>query len=93
MLLHLRGKVTRMASPLDPEALAMRQLAGIFASPERYEQAQRLARRGQRFFMHRGVIDHLPGMLAGWTTARDLAPVPEQSFRDWWRERQKGDEA
>ena len=92
VLLHLRGKVTEQASPLDPEALAMRELAHIFASPKRYEQAQQLARSGQRLFMHRGVIDHLPGMLAGWSTARDLAPVPKQSFRDWWRERQKGDQ-
>ncbi len=93
VLLHLRGEVVRQASPLNPEALAMRQLARIFASPTSYERAQRLARRGQRFFMHGGVIDHLPGMLKGWTTARDLVPVPRQSFRDWWRERQKGDQA
>ncbi len=89
VLLHLRGEVTRHASPLHPEALAMRELAHIFASPKRYERAQQLARRGQRFFVHGGVINHLPGMLAGWTTARDLAPIPKQSFRDWWRERQK----
>src|SRR5947209_12789228 len=89
VLLHLRGEVTRHASPLQPEALAMRELAHIFASPKRYERAQQLARRGQRFFVHGGVINHLPGMLAGWTTARDLAPIPKQSFRDWWRERKK----
>ncbi|HEV2580712.1 MAG TPA: lactate utilization protein LutB domain-containing protein, partial [Ktedonobacteraceae bacterium] len=89
VLLHLRGKVTQQASPLNPEALAMRQLARVFASPKRYEQAQRLARRGQRFFMHGDVIDHLPGMLKGWTTARDLAPIPKASFRDWWRARQQ----
>jgi L-lactate dehydrogenase complex protein LldF len=88
VLLHLRGEVTRQASPLNPEALAMRELAHIFASPRRYEQAQGLARHGQGLFMHGGVIDYLPGMLAGWTTARDLAPVARQSFRDWWRERQ-----
>jgi L-lactate dehydrogenase complex protein LldF len=93
VLLHLRGEVVRQASPLNPEALAMRQLARVFASPTSYERAQRLARRGQRFFMHGDVIDHLPGMLKGWTTARDLVPVPRQSFRDWWRERQKGDQA
>ena len=93
VLLHLRGEVVRQASPLNPEAVAMRQLARVFASPTSYERAQRLARRGQRFFMHGGVIDHLPGMLKGWTTARDLVPVPRQSFRDWWRERQKGDKA
>ena len=89
VLLYLRGEVTQKASSLNPEAVAMRQLASIFASPVRYERAQRLARRGQRFFMHGGVIDHLPGILAGWTTARDLAPVPRQSFRDWWRARQQ----
>jgi len=90
VLLHLRGEVTQQASPLNPEALAMRELARIFVSPERYERAQRLARHGQRFFMHGGVIDHLPGIFSGWTTARDLASVPKQSFRDWWRARQKG---
>jgi L-lactate dehydrogenase complex protein LldF len=90
VLLHLRGEITQKASPLNAEALAMRELAHIFASPKRYEQAQQLARHGQRIFMHKGVIDHLPGMLAGWSTARDLAPVPRQSFREWWRERQKG---
>jgi len=89
VLLHLRGEVTRHASPLYPEALAMRELAHIFASPKQYEQTQQLARCGQRLFVHGGVITHLPGILAGWTTARDLAPIPKQSFRDWWRERQK----
>jgi L-lactate dehydrogenase complex protein LldF len=89
VLLHLRGEVTRHASPFYPEALVMRELAHIFASPERYERAQRLAHHGQRFFMHGGVIDHLPGTFSGWTTARDLAPVPKQSFRDWWRARKK----
>ncbi len=92
VLLHLRGEVTRHASPFNAEALAMRQLAAIFASPKRYEHAQQLARRGQRFFIHGGVIDHLPGLLSGWTTARDLLPIPNQSFREWWRERQKGDQ-
>ena len=90
VLLHLRGEVTQKASPLNAEAVAMRELARIFVSPQRYERAQHLARRGQRVFMHGGVIDHLPGMFSGWTTARDLAPVPRQSFRDWWRVRQKG---
>jgi L-lactate dehydrogenase complex protein LldF len=89
VLLHLRGEVTRHASPLNPEALAMRELAYIFARQQRYERAQRLARRGQGIFVRQGVINHLPGMLSGWTAARDLSPVPKQSFRDWWRARQK----
>jgi len=88
VLLHLRGEVTQRASPLDPEAVAMRQLANVFASPKSYERAQRLGRYGQRVFMRNGVIDHLPGMLAGWSSARDLAPLPKQTFREWWRARQ-----
>jgi L-lactate dehydrogenase complex protein LldF len=92
VLLHLRGQVIEQTSSLSGEALAMRGLARIFANPRRYELAQRLARRGQRLFVHQGTIDRLPGILAGWSTARDLAPIPQQSFREWWRERQKGEE-
>jgi L-lactate dehydrogenase complex protein LldF len=94
VLIHLRGEAVRAAerSPLnriDPEVAAMRLLARVFANPQRYERAQRLGRTGQRLFMRGGVIDHLPGMLAGWTAARDLRPIPQQSFREWWRQRQK----
>ncbi len=90
VLLHLRGQVVRsqqrhVTKRLDPEHIAMRVLAGIFASPQRYERAQRLGRLGQHLVMHHGVIDSLPGMLSGWTSLRDLNPLPRQSFRDWWR--------
>jgi L-lactate dehydrogenase complex protein LldF len=34
------------------------------------------------------MITKLPGMLGGWTQARDLHPIPKQSFRQWWRERE-----
>jgi len=89
VLLHLRGQVGASAGSWNPEAVAMRQLAAIFASPTRYERAQRLGRVGQRVFVHDGVIDHLPGPLAGWSQARDLQPLPKQSFREWWRERHR----
>ena len=89
VLLHLRGEVTQQARPLDPEALAMRRLAAIFTHPKRYERAQRLAHAGQRFFIHDGAIDRLPGLLAGWTRARDLMPLPTQTFREWWRLRER----
>ena len=32
-------------------------------------------------------IHRLPGELGGWTTSRDVKPVPDQTFREWWRER------
>jgi L-lactate dehydrogenase complex protein LldF len=89
VLLHLRGQVAERAGPLTPEAVAMRQLASIFASTARYERAQKLARLGQRAFVRDGAIDRLPGPLAGWSRARDLQPIPRQTFRDWWRQRDR----
>jgi L-lactate dehydrogenase complex protein LldF len=80
VLLHLRGEVTHHAGPLDSEAVVMRQLARIFASSKRYERAQRLGRLGQGLFIHDGVIDRLPGVLAGWPRARpDTAPQTDPS--------------
>jgi L-lactate dehydrogenase complex protein LldF len=82
VLIHLRGRVVReVHGARDPEDLAMRTVAKVFGGRRRFEAAQRLARRGQ------GPLSKLPGPLAGWTAMRDLPEVPEQSFREWWRER------
>ena len=86
VLLHLRGRIASRKGALDPEALAMRSLARIFAEPRRYERAQKLGRLGQGMFVHGGVITRLPGPLAGWSSARDLLPLPRRTFREWWRQ-------
>jgi L-lactate dehydrogenase complex protein LldF len=94
VLIHLRGRVVREKQDRDdphawpePEALAMKFLAGVFSDPARYERAQRLGRFGQRFLMRGGYIEHLPGPLAGWTAMRDVYPVASETFREWWRSR------
>jgi L-lactate dehydrogenase complex protein LldF len=94
VLVHLRGQVVRQKQGRDdphawpdPEALAMKLLAGVFADPARYERAQKLGRFGQRFLMRGGTIEHLPGPLAGWTAMRDVYPVAGETFREWWRSR------
>ena len=93
VLVHLRGRVVRhkqdMGGPrskLDPENVAMQTVARVFSDPRLYEQAQRFARVGQWPFARGGSIGRLPGRLAGWTAVRDLKPIPEQSFREWWRQ-------
>ena len=48
-----------------------------------------MARFGQWPFVHKDMISKLPGMLGGWTQARDLRPIPRQSFRQWWRKRER----
>jgi L-lactate dehydrogenase complex protein LldF len=98
VLVHLRGRVVRHKQDrggprgkLDPENVAMQTIARVFSDPDLYERAQRFARIGQWPLVRGGSIGRLPGRLAGWTTVRDLKPVPEQSFREWWREnRERG---
>jgi L-lactate dehydrogenase complex protein LldF len=93
VLIYLRGRVVQQKQEhlfgrLSPESIAMQVMARTFADPKQYEEAQRLARLGQWPFVHGGAITALPGPLGGWTTLRDLPPVPKQSFREWWRSRE-----
>lgn len=92
VLVHLRAKVVRynqqnkgMFSPEQAESTMMKLVAYVFNDRGRYETAQKLARMGQGPFVHQGIIDSLPGFLSGWSRMRDLKPVPQQSFREWWR--------
>ena len=94
VLVHLRGRIVdrkeregTLRDKLDPEHVALRYLAKVFSSQKKYERAQRLARLGQKLYVKKGTISHLPGMLAGWTAMRDLKAIPKESFRDWWRNR------
>lgn len=94
VLVHLRGEVVRqrqdhgpLTGGLSEEAAGMRLMSWIFARRSRYERAQRLGRLGQKLVARDGTIGRLPGMLAGWTTTRDMGTVAPQTFREWWRTR------
>ncbi|HZY56386.1 MAG TPA: LutB/LldF family L-lactate oxidation iron-sulfur protein [Rubrobacteraceae bacterium] len=99
VLVHLRGKVVRhrqdeggLKGKLDPENAAMQAAARIFSDRRLYEAAQKAARIGQWPLARGGdAIHRLPGKLAGWTEARDLQPVPKQTFREWWKARRDGE--
>jgi L-lactate dehydrogenase complex protein LldF len=87
VLIHLRGRVTReQQGSLKPEALGMKTVASVFRSRRRLETAHRLAQLGQKPFVSGGWIHKLPGELAAWTSVRDLRAIPQQSFRQWWKE-------
>ena len=92
VLIHLRGRVVRRRQDaggplarLDPENAGMQLLTRVFSDRARFEAAQRLARVGQWPLAREGAIRRLPGKLAGWTMVRDLKPVPDQTFREWWK--------
>ena len=94
VLVHLRGRVVRhrqdeggLKGKLDPENVAMKALAKTFSDRRLYEAGQKASRIGQWPLARKGAIHRLPGRLAGWTEARDLKPVPRQTFREWWKSR------
>ena len=94
VLVHLRGKIVDqkkrnggIKQKAAPEYIGMKMMAHAFRSRSRYERGQQLARTGQKFFVKDGTISKLPGQLSGWTAMRDLKPIPDQTFREWWRNR------
>jgi L-lactate dehydrogenase complex protein LldF len=95
ILVHLRERVVQRQrdrrgplASLNPEDAAMRFAAWVFADAKRYERAQKLGRVLQKPAVRKGRIRSLPGPLAGWTNVRDLTPIPDESFREWWEKRQ-----
>lgn len=88
ILVHLRGKVVENGDAPLSERLAMKTAAFALADSTRVSGAQKLARLGQRPFKHNGKLRNLPGMLGKWTAGRDLAAIPDQSFREWWASRE-----
>jgi L-lactate dehydrogenase complex protein LldF len=93
VLIHLRNKVVRQNTAgvtgfFDAEAGAMKAMAMIFRSERRFRAAQRMGRIAEKPLVGRdGWIGWLPGMLGGWTRARDLREMPKETFRDWWEKR------
>jgi L-lactate dehydrogenase complex protein LldF len=95
VLIHLRNKVVQentagFTGAFDFEALAMRTIGAIFLDERRFRAAQRLGRMGESLLPHKqDWITWMPGLLGGWTQARDLHLMPKETFRDWWEKREK----
>ena len=90
ILVHLRGKVVRDKQERGKagfEGMAMKLLARVFRSRGLFERSQRVGRFGQKAVVRKGFIESLPGELAGWTAMRDVYPVADQTFREWWSSR------
>jgi L-lactate dehydrogenase complex protein LldF len=95
ILVHLRRRVVMEGGSghgrADPERLAMAVLGRVFQSPRRLEIARKAMRAGGWPLSRHGRIERrLPGPLRDWTAARDLPLPPAESFRDWWRARERG---
>lgn len=89
ILIELRSQLVEDGSAPLSERIAMRVAAFSLASGERLAFAQKMARIGQWPFEHEGMLNHLPGILSGWTSVRDMQAIPKESFRDWWQKRKR----
>jgi L-lactate dehydrogenase complex protein LldF len=99
VLVHLRNQVVRknttgMRVLANPEALAMKTVASIFRSERRFRAAQRLGRIAEHAFARKDPagqrwVTSLPGLFGGWTATRDLRAMPQQTFREWWEQRER----
>jgi L-lactate dehydrogenase complex protein LldF len=89
LLVHEREKVVASQRP-GPEKVALSLTGRVFRSASAYERAQRLARLVQRPFVRAGWFCRFPpGPLRAWGRSRDFPAMPEQTFREWWRSRER----
>ncbi|MFQ3537097.1 MAG: LutB/LldF family L-lactate oxidation iron-sulfur protein [Aggregatilineales bacterium] len=92
MLLRLRADL--VAEGQAPPALSagIAAWARAMASPTLYELGGAAARLATRTLAGaNGQVGHIPiPLLGNWTTNRDFPPFAPKSFRQLWRERQKG---
>jgi L-lactate dehydrogenase complex protein LldF len=95
ILIDLRAAVTERERAeerrfFDPMYVGLRMANKVFASASRFRAAQRMARLALRPFTGKdGWIRSLPGYASRWTMSRDLRGVPQQTFREWWAERNR----
>ncbi|MRG85753.1 LutB/LldF family L-lactate oxidation iron-sulfur protein [Salinibacillus xinjiangensis] len=72
------------------EKLAMKGFAAWASSPAAYKMSAAAARTALKPWSKDENITNGPGPLKGWTESRDFPAPAKQSFRSWFKERQKG---
>ncbi len=94
VLIHLRGKVVEqdqstLGGKLGAWNIGMQAAGFAMGGAGRFTLAQHMGQLAQKMFVSKnGFIEHLPFMLSGWTQTRDLKALPQQTFRDWWAQRE-----
>jgi L-lactate dehydrogenase complex protein LldF len=88
LLVNERRKAVEGHHGLEAAGFAL--LGRAFRSRRAYERAQRFARLVQRPLARGGWVRRFPpGPLRAWGRSRDLPAVPGQTFREWWRSRER----
>lgn len=89
MLLALRDRGNREEGAPFALRVAMTAFAWLAPRPRAYRGATALARWAARRLASGGWLRRAPGLLGGWTRARDLRAPAARTFQDAWRERNR----
>ncbi len=71
------------------EKAAMSAAEAVMARPRLWRAALGAARFFSRPWRRRGFMRRLPWPGSKWTASRDMPVPPGESFRDWWKERER----
>ncbi|PRY60708.1 LutB/LldF family L-lactate oxidation iron-sulfur protein [Glycomyces artemisiae] len=85
VLVHLRQQGPHQAA----EKAAMGAAEAVMARPRLWRTALKAARLGSMPWRRKGFVRRMPWPVSKWTVSRDLPVPPKESFRDWWKERDR----
>lgn len=74
------------------EKVMMKGFAKWASSPAAYKMSSIIARPALKPWTKDETIKNGPGPLKGWTNSRDFPAPSKQTFRAWFKDRQKGDD-
>jgi L-lactate dehydrogenase complex protein LldF len=98
ILIDLRARVTdqerhTLGKFFDPMYVGLRVANVIFSRAWLFHFAQWAGRIGAKLVTRRdGWIHSLPSVGGKWTQTRDLRGLPKQTFHEWFKDRERGNE-
>lgn len=83
----LRTAIGRFQGAMPSQMDLLMKAAGFaMTSGTRMRLAEKALPLGRAAMKPMGGLKWMPGVVGGWTQQRDIPVVPQQSFRNWWRE-------
>ncbi|MGI8948682.1 MAG: LutB/LldF family L-lactate oxidation iron-sulfur protein [Ornithinimicrobium sp.] len=95
ILVDLRARHIEAAAASRPhlpgaEAVAMAAAAYVMRDERRFAAATSAMRLGRPLVKDGHLRGPLSSVMTGWSRARDVPTPPEQTFRAWWAQRERG---
>ncbi|MUK87566.1 iron-sulfur cluster-binding protein [Ornithinibacillus sp. L9] len=90
LIRHRQIIVERENKAPKTEKMMMKGYAKWASSPAAYKMSTKVARPALKLWTKDESISSGPGPLKGWTDSRNFPAPSKQSFRAWYKERQKG---